>query len=60
MEMMGGEIKFLLVYNWMLIEVDCVLENILFECICMLEDNLLVVCYSVIVNYINGDWCFFV
>lgn len=23
----------------------------------MLEDNLLVICYSLIVNYINGDWC---
>ena len=58
MEMMGGETKFSLAYNWTSTEVDRASENISPERIRMLEDNLPAVRYSATANHTNGDWRF--
>ena len=58
MEMMGGETKFSLAYNWTSTEVDRASENISDFRIRMLEDNLPAVRYSATANHTNGDWRF--
>lgn len=58
MEMMGGETKFSLAYNWTSTEVDRASDNISAERIRMLEDNLPAVRYSATANHTNGDWRF--
>ncbi|APE01332.1 TonB-dependent receptor [Alteromonas mediterranea] len=58
MEMMGGETKFSLAYNWTSTEVDRASENISEFRIRMLEDNLPAVRYSATANHTNGDWRF--
>ena len=58
MEMMGGETKFSLAYNWTSTEVDRASDNISDFRIRMLEDNLPAVRYSATANHTNGDWRF--
>ncbi len=58
MEMMGGETKFSLAYNWTSTEVDRASDNISDYRIRMLEDNLPAVRYSATANHTNGDWRF--
>ncbi|TKB05080.1 TonB-dependent receptor [Alteromonas portus] len=58
MEMMGGETKFSLAYNWTSTEVDRASDNISEFRIRMLEDNLPAVRYSATANHTNGDWRF--
>ena len=58
MEMMGGETKFSLAYNWTSTEVDRASENNSDFRIRMLEDNLPAVRYSATANHTNGDWRF--
>jgi len=58
MEMMGGETKFSLAYNWTSTEVDRASENISDFRIRMLEDNLPAVRYSATANHTNGGWRF--
>ena len=58
MDMMGGETKFSLAYNWTSTEVDRASDNISDFRIRMLEDNLPAVRYSATANHTNGDWRF--
>ncbi|MED5326033.1 MAG: TonB-dependent receptor [Pseudomonadota bacterium] len=58
MDMMGGETKFSLAYNWTSTEVDRASDNISDLRIRMLEDNLPAVRYSATANHTNGDWRF--
>ena len=54
MDMMGGETKFSLAYNWTSTEVDRASDNISDFRIRMLEDNLPAVRYSATANHTNG------
>ena len=56
MEMLGGDTKFSLAYNWTSTTVDEASPNISEERIRMLEDNLPAVRYSATANHTNGDW----
>ncbi len=65
MEMLGGDTKFQLAYNWTNTEVDDVrtfmvngeeVKNISDSRIRMLENNLPPVRYSLTANHTNGDW----
>ncbi|WP_421134003.1 TonB-dependent receptor plug domain-containing protein [Alteromonas sp. A079] len=58
MEMMGGDTKFSLAYNWTSTEVDRASDNISDFRIRMLEDNLPAVRYSATANHTNGEWRF--
>ncbi|GEA06190.1 hypothetical protein KUL42_09510 [Alteromonas sp. KUL42] len=58
MEMLGGDTKFSLAYNWTSTEVDRASKNISDFRIRMLEDNLPAVRYSATANHTNGDWRF--
>ena len=58
MDMMGGETKFSLAYNWTSTEVDRASDNISDFRIRMLENNLPAVRYSATANHTNGDWRF--
>jgi len=58
MDMMGGETKFSLAYNWTSTEVDRASDNISDFRIRMLKDNLPAVRYSATANHTNGDWRF--
>lgn len=58
MEMLGGDTKFSLAYNWTSTEVDRASDNISDFRIRMLEDNLPAVRYSATANHTNGDWRF--
>ncbi|WP_246223178.1 TonB-dependent receptor plug domain-containing protein [Alteromonas profundi] len=58
MEMLGGDTKFSLAYNWTSTTVDKASDNISAERIRMLEDNLPAVRYSATANHTNGDWRF--
>ena len=58
MEMLGGETKYSLAYNWTSTTVDEASDNISAERIHMLEDNLPAVRYSATANHTNGDWRF--
>ena len=58
MDMMDGETKFSLAYNWTSTEVDRASDNISDFRIRMLEDNLPAVRYSATANHTNGDWRF--
>jgi len=58
MDMVGGETKFSLAYNWTSTEVDRASDNISDFRIRMLEDNLPAVRYSATANHTNGDWRF--
>ncbi len=56
MEMLGGDTRFSLAYNWTDTTVDEASDNISDERIRMLEDNLPSVRYSLTANHTNGDW----
>ncbi|GGW74266.1 TonB-dependent receptor [Alteromonas halophila] len=56
MEMLGGDTKFSLAYNWTDTTVDEASDNISSFRIRMLEDNLPSVRYSLTANHTNGDW----
>jgi iron complex outermembrane receptor protein len=58
MEMLGGDTKFSLAYNWTSTVVDRASDNISDFRIRMLEDNLPAVRYSATANHTNGDWRF--
>ncbi|MCU7555125.1 TonB-dependent receptor [Alteromonas sp. ASW11-19] len=58
MDMLGGNTKFSLAYNWTSTTVDEASDNISAERIRMLEDNLPAVRYSATANHTNGDWRF--
>lgn len=58
MEMLGGDTKFSLAYNWTETTVDQASDNISDFRIRMLEDNLPAVRYSATANHTNGDWRF--
>ncbi|WP_334027143.1 TonB-dependent receptor plug domain-containing protein [Alteromonas sp. P256] len=58
MEMLGGDTKFSLAYNWTSTIVDRASDNISDFRIRMLEDNLPAVRYSATANHTNGDWRF--
>ena len=56
MDMLGGNTKFSLAYNWTDTTVDQASENISAFRIRMLEDNLPAVRYSLTANHTNGAW----
>ncbi len=58
MDMLGGETKFSLAYNWTSTTVDKASDNISADRIRMLENNLPAVRYSATANHTNGDWRF--
>lgn len=55
-DMLGGNTKYSLAYNWTSTEVDQASGNISAERIRMLEDNLPAVRWSLTANHTNGDW----
>ncbi|MFS1704182.1 TonB-dependent receptor plug domain-containing protein [Alteromonas sp. AMM-1] len=56
MDMMGGETKFSLAYNWTSTTVDEASDNISADRVRMLENNLPATRYSFTANHTNGDW----
>ncbi len=58
MDMMGGETKYSLAYNWTSTEVDEASDNISAARIRMLENNLPAVRWSFTTTHENGDWRF--
>jgi iron complex outermembrane receptor protein len=56
MDMLGGETKYSLAYNWTSTTVDRASENISDFRVEMLENNLPAVRWSFTANHTNGDW----
>ena len=56
MDMLGGDTKFSLAYNWTSTTVDEASDNISAERVRMLENNLPATRYSFTANHTNGDW----